>query len=70
MAEQKSQRGANLTQADRERGGRVSAAKQQRDARGKFAGTKGAKRTHEQHQEHESQREHPQSGGSSHHGTP
>ena len=45
---QKSQRGANLTQADRERGGRVSAAKQIRDARGKFAG---AKKTRDQKQE-------------------
>lgn len=40
MAE-KSQRGANLSREDRERGGRASAAKQVRDARGQFAGTKG-----------------------------
>lgn len=34
------QRGANLTQADRERGGRTSASRQIRDARGQFAGAK------------------------------
>ena len=39
MAEEKtSQRGSNLSRADRERGGRASAAKQVRDARGQFAG--------------------------------
>jgi hypothetical protein len=39
MAE-KSQRGSNLTREHRERGGRQSAAKQQRDSRGQFAGTR------------------------------
>lgn len=39
MAE-KSQRGTNLTRQDRERGGRESAAKQERDSRGQFAGTR------------------------------
>ncbi len=40
MAEEKKNlRGANLTQAHRERGGKVSAAKQKRDARGKFSGS-------------------------------
>jgi hypothetical protein len=39
MAEEKtSQRGSNLSREDRERGGRASAAKQVRDARGQFAG--------------------------------
>jgi len=38
---EKSQRGANLTREDRERGGRASAAKQVRDSRGQFAGTRG-----------------------------
>jgi hypothetical protein len=35
-----SRRGANLSQADRERGGRQSASKQVRDARGQFAGSR------------------------------
>jgi hypothetical protein len=40
MAEKTSQRGSNLSREDRERGGRASAAKQVRDARGQFAGRK------------------------------
>jgi hypothetical protein len=40
MAEKTSQRGSNLSREDRERGGRASAAKQIRDARGQFAGRK------------------------------
>ena len=42
-------RGSNLSQADRERGGKSSAAKQRRDARGQFAG---AKTTHHAHTAH------------------
>lgn len=69
MAEvRKSQRGANLTQADRERGGRASAAKQVRDARGKFAGSKGSKRADETGQQSEEKAAAGHHGTSHHHG--
>lgn len=53
MAE-KNQRGANLTQADRERGGRTSAAKQVRDARGQFAGKAKHRQEHHRNQHEKS----------------
>lgn len=43
MAENPTRRGSNLTQADRERGGRESARKQVRDQRGQFAGSRDKK---------------------------
>lgn len=38
-----SQRGSNLIDEDRRRGGKKSAQSQERNARGRFAGTKGRK---------------------------
>lgn len=54
-----------MTQAHRERGGKVSAAKQERDARGKFAGAKGSKRATQR--EGHSSPEESRGGSAGHH---
>lgn len=63
MAEKTSQRGSNLSREDRERGGRASAAKQVRDARGQFAGRKDdPSRAQKQQQQRQDQEQGQQSG--------